>query len=251
MRHEDLTPVGTVVEGVDVGPLSEREVSAVRALLAEHGVAVFRDQHIDDDGFVAFLRSFGALVFTEGETPVDRYPDLNVVSNVGRSTPPKSTFHVDTTYVRRPPVYTALRAVQVPSSGGATLFSNQYAAYAALPREDRSFVDNRTITHRVTGLEGIDGSARHPVVLRHPVSHRKALYLSAPARCVAVSGMNDVDGAEFVRYLFEHSTDEANVYRHIWSPGDVVMWDNRCVMHKADHSGVVGDRVMHRGMVAG
>jgi taurine dioxygenase len=75
--------------------------------------------------------------------------------------------------------------------------------------------------------------------------------VTAPARCVAVSGMSAAESAEVVRELFDHSTREDNTVRHAWSPGDVVMWDNACVLHKADHSGVVGDRVMHRGMVAG
>ncbi|MDJ0392887.1 TauD/TfdA family dioxygenase [Rhodococcus sp. G-MC3] len=251
MRHEAFAPIGAGVDDVHVGCLGSHEIAELRRLLAEHGVLVIRSQNIDDVEFVSFLRCFGDLVFTEGETPVDGYSDLNVISNVGRKTPPKSTFHVDTTYVRHPPAYTALRAVEVPAAGGQTLFSNQYRAYATLPAADRSFVDRRKVTHRVTGLAGMDGSAVHPLVLKHPLSHQKSLYLSAPARCVAVSGMSESDGAEFIEYLVDHSTREPNVYRHSWSPGDVVMWDNRCVMHKADHSGVVGDRVMHRGMVAG
>ena len=83
--------------------------------------------------FLRFLRSFGETVFTVGETPVPGCPDLNVISNVGRTTPPRSTFHTDTSYVRNPPAYTALRAVDVPEQGGQTLFTNQYAAYETLP----------------------------------------------------------------------------------------------------------------------
>jgi taurine dioxygenase len=99
-------------------------------------------------------------------------------------------------------------------------------------------------------LADVAGSAVHPLVLVHPISGRKSLYLSAPIRCTSVSDMSEIDGAEFIRYLVDHSTRTGNIYRHPWSSGDVVMWDNRCVMHKADHAGVVGDRVMHRGMVA-
>lgn len=250
MRYEVLAPIGVRVEDVHVGYLRSQDTMEIRRLLAEHGVAVIPNQHIGDDDFLAFLRSFGEMVFTDGETPVDGYADLNVISNVGRATPPKSTFHVDTTYVRHPPAYTALRAVKVPESGGQTLFSNQYNAYATLPAADREFIARRRVTHRVTGLAGMDGSAVHPLVSKHPLTHRKSLYLSAPARCVAVSGMSQSDGAEFIEYLVDHSTREENVHRHSWSSGDLVMWDNRCVMHRADHAGVVGDRIMHRGMVA-
>ncbi len=235
----------------DIGP---DDVDRLRELLARHGVVVVPGQDLDDAGFVGFLRSFGELAFSTGETPVEGFPDLNVVSNVGRATPPRSTFHVDTSYVRRPPAYTALRAVEIPHHGGETLFTDQYRAFDTLPADVRATLDGRTITHVVTGLElGPDdeSSAEHPVFRRHPLSGRTALYLSTPKRCAAVSGMASDEAASMVAYLYAHSTREDNVHRHAWSPGDVVMWDNGCVLHRADHDGVVGNRVMHRGMVAG
>lgn len=94
-------------------------------------------------------------------------------------------------------------------------------------------------------------AAEHPVFRRHPLSGRTALYMSTPKRCVAVSGMPEAEAADTIGFLFGHATREDNVYRHAWSPGDVVMWDNACVPHRADHDGGVGNRVMHRGMVAG
>ena len=247
-----LDPLGAEVTGVDVGPLAPEDVTALRDLLAEHGVVVVRDQDdVDDARFTAFLRSIGEPAFTTGETPLEGHPELNVVSNVGRTTPPRSNFHIDTGYVSRPPAYTALRGVEIPSRGGQTLFSNQFRAHDTLPADLRARVEGRTLRHVVTGLElGPDdeAAADHPVLRPHPVSGRVALYLDAPARCAAISGLDD-DGAT-VTALLEHSTRDDNVYRHAWRPGDVVIWDNGAVLHKADHSGVVGDRVMHRGMVA-
>lgn len=253
MQVTELAPLGALVHGVRVDALEAPAVSTLRGLLAEHGVLVFRNQNADDAAFVRFLRSFGELMFTVGETPVDGFADLNVVSNVDRQTPPRSTFHVDTSYVRIPPAYTALRAVEVPDRGGHTLFSNQYRAYDSLPAALRQRVDGRTVEHIVTGVElGPDDekSAHHPAFREHPVTGRMALFLTAPARCAAISGMSSTETSEVVTALFEHSTADDNVMRHAWAPGDVVMWDNRCVMHKADHTGVVGRRVMHRGMVA-
>ncbi|ANY08864.1 TauD/TfdA dioxygenase family protein [Pseudonocardia sp. HH130630-07] len=256
MEHTVLEPVGAVVGGFAVPDADAAAVASVRRLLAEHGVVVLPGQHgLGDDDFVAYLRRFGGLAFTAGETPVPGFPDLNVVSNVGRTTPPRSTFHVDTSYLARPPAYTALRAVQVPARGGATQFSNQYRAYDTLPDELRDRLAGRTIRHVVTGLgpqdAGPETEAEHPVFRRHPESGRVALYLSAPARCVAISGLTDGESRRIVAELFAHSTRPGNVLRHAWSPGDVVMWDNACVLHRADHSDVVGDRVLHRGMVAG
>ncbi len=253
MELEVLDPIGVRVTGAALRDLSPEEVARLRELLAEHGVAVFPGQDVDDAAFVAFLRSFGALAFTKGEAAAPGFPDLNVVSNVGRTTPPRSTFHVDTSYVRDPPAYTALRAVELPARGGETLFTNQYRAYETLPAELRDELEGRTITHVVTGVELEDGderAAEHPVFRRHPLSGRTALYLTTPRRCAAISGMEPAAAEETIAVLFAHATREENTYRHAWSPGDLVMWDNACVLHRADHADVDGDRVMHRGMVA-
>ncbi|MEO6881458.1 MAG: TauD/TfdA family dioxygenase [Mycobacteriaceae bacterium] len=247
-------PLGVTLTGVRLQELTDEQVSGLAVLLAEHGVAVIPGQDLDDGEFAQLLHRFGAPAFATGETPVPGHPDLNIVSNVGRTTPPRSTFHVDTSYLRRPPRYTALRAVTVPAQGGETVFTNQYRAYDTLPTRLRDRLDGRTITHVVTGLElGPDDetSAEHPVFRRHPISGRTSVYMSTPARCAAVSGLAAEEADELVSELFTHCTQEDNSFRHAWSAGDVVMWDNACVLHKADHTGVVGDRVMHRGMVAG
>ncbi|KIQ19902.1 TauD/TfdA dioxygenase family protein [Rhodococcus sp. MEB064] len=251
MRHTVIDPVGVLVEDADVESLEPSQVEEIRTLAAEHGVVVFRAQTLDDVRFADFLRSLGEIVFTEGETPVDGHPDLNVISNVGRTTTPRSTFHVDTSYVAKPPSYTALRAVTVPREGGQTVFSNQYRAWETLPVDMRSDLADRTLTHVVTGLDlpdDAESSAEHPLAALHPLSGRRSLYMSTPKRCASISGMTAEQTARTVQFLYDHSTAERNVYRHTWQPGDVVLWDNRCVMHRADHSGVVGDRVMHRGM---
>jgi taurine dioxygenase len=253
MNKVVLSVVGVAVAGLPLGDVDASTAVVLRRLLAEHGVLVMPGQESDDAGFVAFLRQFGELMFTSGETPVTGFPDLNLISNVGRRTPPRSVFHVDTSYVRRPPAYTALRAVTIPAQGGETLFTNQYRAYETLPAQVRATLAGRTIRHVVTGLE-LDGdeetAAEHPVFRRHPISGRTSLYISTPERCVSISGMGDAQARDMIAYLYAHSTAEANTYRHVWSPGDVVMWDNGCVLHRADHAGVAGDRVMHRGMVS-
>jgi taurine dioxygenase len=254
MRLSFLKPVGVTVNGLSVPDAADGDITDLRQLLAEHGVLVLPGQDIDDATFVAFLRRFGDLTLTQGETPVAGHPDLNVVSNVGRTTPPRSVFHVDTSYVRRPPAYTALRAVTVPAQGGETVFTNQYLAFETLPPPVRDWLAGRTIRHQVTGVSpGRDDetAAEHPVFRPHPVSGRTALYISTPERCVSISGLDRQEARATIEFLYEHSTMAPNTYRHAWSPGDIVMWDNGCVLHRADHAGVTGDRVMHRGMVSG
>lgn len=245
-----LAPVGVEIDDLHLDRVGADGADELRSVLAEHGVVVLRDQDVDDAAFLSFLRLFGEPVFTAGETPVDGFADLNVVSNVGRTTPPRSVFHVDTSYVTRPPAYTALRTVAVPEQGGQTIFSNQYRAYDTLPVELHERVRGRLIRHRVSAADGAAG-ADHPVFRVHPLSGRTALYLSTPERCIAMSGLGEDDARRTIAQLYEHSTREDNLLRHHWRPGDVVMWDNGVVLHKADHSGVIGDRVLHRGMVDG
>ncbi len=247
-----LTPVGVQISGLSLHDVDPASIIVLRGLLAEHGVAVLREQFVDDDTFLSLLHALGEPVFTAGETPLPGYPDLNVISNVGRTTPPRSVFHVDTTYISRPPTYTALRAVRIPEQGGQTLFTNQYRAHDTLPAAVRSQLQGRTIRHVVTGVDpgaGQEHEAWHPALRRHPLSGRTALYLSTPQRCIAVSDMTDAQSRELIDFLYRHSTTPANTLRHTWRPGDVVIWDNGVVLHRADHEGVLGDRVMHRGMV--
>ena len=244
MRLKFLDPVGVRITGLSLTDVDAAQAADLRRLLATRGVLVLPGQQVDDPGFIAFLQRFGDLTFTSGETPVDGHPDLNLISNVGRSTPPRSVFHVDTSYVREPPAYTALRAVTVPAAGGETLFTNQYRAFATLPGILRDHLAGRTIRHQVTGLQlssEDETAAEHLVFRPHPVS----------GRCGSISGLADAEARATIDFLYAHSTAEENTYRHAWAPGDVVMWDNGCVLHRADHSGVRGDRVMHRGMVAG
>ncbi|MDT8914746.1 TauD/TfdA family dioxygenase [Amycolatopsis sp. PS_44_ISF1] len=253
MRITVLEPLGVELTRLRPAELGDAEIGVLAGLLAEHGFAVLPGQDLDDRGFTRFLGRFGELVFTAGETPVPGHPDLNLVTNAGRSEPPRSVFHVDTSYVREPPAYTALRAVTVPERGGQTLFTDQYRAFDTLPGELRARLAGRTVTHRVTGVDpggAQESEAEHPLFRRHPITGRTSLYLSSPQRCPAISGLDDEEAAEVIRFLYAHSTAEAGTYRHTWSPGDLVMWDNGCVLHRADHSDVVGTRTLHRGMVA-
>src|ERR1700753_2509375 len=217
-EYAALKPLGAVATGLRVDALGDDEVCELRLHLAWRGVLVLPGQDIDDASFVRFLRSFGETAFTVGETPVPGCPELNIVSNVGRTRPPRSTFHTDTSYVRWPPAYTALRAMIVPERGGQTLFTNQYAAYDTLPRRVREELNGRTITHVVTGLHlgpKHETSAVHPLFRAHPISGRTFLYLSAPSRCAEISGMSARRAADVIAFLFDHSTRDDNVHRHV------------------------------------
>jgi taurine dioxygenase len=249
-----LSPFGLEIKGVDLREVDDEFIQLLERRLGEHGFVLFRDQTLDDAGFVALLERLGPLKFTLGETPVDGQPMLNVVTNVGRTKPPRSVFHTDTSYVPEPPAYTALRVVQSAAAGGETLFADQYRAFESLPPSIRERLTGINVLHAVTGLDlGPDEvrSTWHPLVRRHPSSGRSALFLSTPERCVELSGDLADRGKRIIELLFRPSIRPSRQFRHAGREGDVVIWDDRCTMHGADHTNVSGDRTLHRGMVAG
>jgi taurine dioxygenase len=249
-----LSPFGAEIKGFDVETATVNHIHALKQILAHSGVAVLRKQPISDAKFVAFLKQLGCLTFTAGETPVAHQPELNLVSNVSRKDPPKSVFHTDTSYISNPPAYTALKAVTLPKSGGNTLFCNQYRAFETLPMRVRTQLANAKILHVISGLI-LSGSAEkqawHPLFRQHPISGRIALFVSTPERCRAIAKLDPNLSQRIIRLLYKHSIRSSRIYRHHWRDGDIVIWDNRCTMHRADHSEVVGDRVLYRGLISG
>jgi taurine dioxygenase len=247
-----LLPFGIEVNEIKITEMSDEDIVAVKYALANHGLAIFRKQAVSDADFVAFLNRLGQMTFTVGETPVAHQPALNVVTNIGRAHPPRSVFHTDTSYVAQPPAFTALRAVTIPRSGGETLFSDQYRAYETLPPAVKEQLADARVLHVMSGLGLAENQVTqnwHPLFLRHPLSDRLALFLSTPERCQQISGMTTETARRIVRLLYQHSIRHYRLYRHRWQPDDLAIWDNRCTMHRADHSQVVGDRVLHRGLV--
>lgn len=242
---------GAEISGMDIATARRSDAADIAALVARHRVVVLRNQTCGDADFVRFLAAIGPLTFTDGEVPVADAPDLNIVTNIGRSTPPRSVFHTDTSYVQRPPSYSALRAVILPDAGGCTLFSDQVRAATDLPEAIRNRLTGRTLMHSTTARDGRPIAARHPILRRHPATGEIALYLTTPERCSDLDGMDAATSARIVAILYKRSIKPSAVYRHHWRPGDIVIWDNRTTMHRADHGDVVGDRVLHRGLVQG
>lgn len=252
INFRPLSPFGVEANEIQIAEIADKDLVDLKQAIANHGFVVFRKQAVNDAEFVAFLSRLGPMTFTLGETPVSHQPELNVVTNIGRDRPPRSVFHTDTSYVASPPAFTALRAVTIPASGGATLFSDQYKAYETLPSTVKQQLADARVLHAIAGVtpaEPQESQSWHPLFLRHPLSDRIALFLSTPERCQAISGMVADEARRLVRLLYQHSIRHYRLYRHKWQPGDIAIWDNRCTMHRADHSRVIGDRVLHRGLV--
>lgn len=250
---QNFAPFSVEITGINVSSSEDEVIFNLKHLLANHGVVVIRHQWIDDAEFVSFLKRLGTLMFTAGEKPVPDQPWLNLVSNVGRDCTPRSVFHTDTSYVAQPPAYTALKAISLPEFGGETLFSNQYFAFETLPTQVKERLSSATVLHVATGVKldnDQESKAWHPLFQRHPISGKIALFLSTPERCQSIQGLNLEASQRAIRLLYQHSIRPHRLYRHHWQNGDLVIWDNRCTMHRADHSEVRGDRVLHRGLIA-
>jgi taurine dioxygenase len=248
-----LSPFGIEVSKLVITEVDDEDLVFLKHAIVNNGLLIFRKQVVSDADFVAFLSRLGSMTFTVGETPVSNCPVLNVVSNIGRDRPPRSVFHTDTSYVAKPPAFTALRALTIPAVGGDTLFSDQYRAYKTLPSIVKKQLADVQVLHVMSGLvldDRQETQSWHPLFLRHPISDRLALFLSTPERCQAISGMAIDQAPQVLRVLYQHSIRHYRLYRHRWQPGDIVIWDNRCTMHRADHSLVTGDRLLHRGMVS-
>ena len=218
--------------------------------IATNGVIKLSEPPADPDQFVTLLSSLGPLMFTHGETPVEGHPELNVVTNVNRQGRPKSVFHSDTSYVAHPPAVSALFAVDVPKIGGATKFTDQYLALDLLEENLKSLMQGAMVLHGATGVPD-ERSKWHPLIRINPITNRRSLFLTSLPRCLKLRLADGTDRSDLLKFLYKFSITKARSKTHKWSSGDVIMWDNRCTLHAADHSHVVGHRTLYRGLIIG
>jgi len=204
------------------------------------------------------MSTLGALMFTPGERPLHGHNYVFEVTNRGRRDVPRSVFHSDTSYVARPPSWTALAAVQIPARGGETVFVNQFDALEAAPADLRDALHGVEFLHvasRVANPDAAGEGCWHPVLRRHPELDRVALYVSARERLVAArrhgQRLPDAEAQALIETAHAQACDGAARERHAWRDGDLLLTDNRSTLHAADHSAVQGTRTLHRVMVQG
>ncbi len=197
-------------------------------------------------------------------------PAIHYISNQdrledGRVYIPGEGYHTDHSNDEVPPKATALHAVKLPATGGDTQFVNMYEAYDALPDATKKRIDGLQARHvyqskyserKLPKLPGEKkkietGSVLHPLVRTHPVSGRKAIYIN-PIRIEEIIGLSEIEALPLLDELLEHSTQLKFQYRHKWHSGDVVIWDNRCLLHKANGDYPVAEvRYLYRLMLKG
>jgi alpha-ketoglutarate-dependent taurine dioxygenase len=159
-------------------------------------------------------------------------------------------WHTDKPYHRAPPLLTMLHAVELPPQGGDTEFANMTLAYDALPETMKRRIAGLRVTFR-PAFDSSRPAVDHPLVRTHPDTGRKSLYIGNHAS--GVLGIDEAEGAALLAELLAHATEPRFVYTHRWRRGDVVMWDNRCLLHRAvaNYDVARDRRILHRSVVTG
>lgn len=269
--HPVTGAVGARVDNIDLSqPLDLQTRSAIASALARYGVLFFREQDLTPDQHIELAKSFGDIDRNRFFTPVDGFPEIAEVrkdpdqkKNIGGG------WHTDQSYDTAPAKGSLLYAREVPPYGGDTMFASMYAAYDALSDGLKQTLESLNALHssrhvfgegrvrdwgdlkgRLRNADAANQDAVHPVVIRHPDSGRKALYVN-PDFTVRIHGWTDAESAPLLNYLYEHAASPAFCCRFTWNNGSLAFWDNRATWHYAinDYSGV--RRLMHRITIAG
>lgn len=275
----DIIPTGAAlgaeVRGVDLPSIDDEAFAAIYQAWLDHAVVLFRDQQLSDDDLIRFSRRFGTLdhapVQENGRRFVEGHPEIYVVSNViengvaiGSLGAGEAVWHTDMSYLPDPPKASALYALEVPPTGGDTSFCSMYGAWETLPDELRATAVRLRVKHDGTYNSG--GYVRagvtpsddprtapgtlHPLVCTHPETGRRHLYLGR-RRNAWLEGLPLDESNALLDRIWEVATADALTWRHQWRPGDLVLWDNRCVMHRRDAFDPGSRRVMHRTQIKG
>ena len=268
-----ITPLGAAlgarVSGVDLSrDLDDETFETVHWAFLEHLVLVFPGQSLTPERQVAFTRRFGAVEPhpLRSRPGVKGFPEVMILENApGRPNARGDEWHSDITCAERPPALSLLYALAVPEGRGDTMFCNMYRAYETLSDGMKRMLDGLSAVHTAEKLAernnqpGTDANpipdvpppVVHPVVRTHPETRRKALFVNVSFSDSFVDMTRD-ESAPLLSYLYAHAPKPENVYRHRWTVGDVLMWDNRCAMHYAvaDYDDT-SPRLMHRTTAAG
>jgi taurine dioxygenase len=250
--------LGLEATGIDLSrPLDEAQFREVRDALFAGQVLVFRGQRLTARQFVEFARRFGRPephVIDQFHHP--EFADILVLSNVVRNGKPQGLadagtyFHTDYSYLEVPARATLLYSIEVPKKGGDTLFADQYAAYEELAEQTRRRIDGLVALHHYGNRDDLDPRSRtvasvlsgeqerkldwvrHPLVRRHPVTGRKALY-AVSGSSFGIEGMPEGEALALLDELKQHATREKYRYRLEYGVGDLVIWDNASLLHSA------------------
>ena len=267
--------LGAELSGVDLKNLDELRFAGLEHAWHDHQVVLVRGQTLTDADLVAFSRRFGNLdlapVQETGRRFVEGIPEIYIVSNVLVNGEPigslgagEAVWHTDMSYLDVPPMASMLYALEVPASGGNTSFCSMYAVYQALPAELKRRIEHLQIKHDGTynsggylrqGVAATDDprtspGAVHPLVCTHPDTGRRMLYLGRRRNAYLV-GLELAESEALLDQLWGYTDNPEFAWEHAWRVGDLVLWDNRCTMHRRDPFDASARRIMHRTQIKG
>jgi len=257
--------VGAKITNIDVGKEMTPDVlREVHQAWLDYQVLVFPEQQLDEEDQIRFTANFGEVGGRNRKVPTAEgnsvsHPGIMLISNIRKDGKPigslpdgEMMFHSDGAYAKRPFRYTLLYAIEVPSFGGNTKFSNMYKAYDALPEDFKKRFSNchaeqvyyAGSVKKDKPSESLTGSRIHPLFIKHEETGRTAIYASRLIT-TRIEELSRQESDEALEQIFEISERDEFVYEHIWTPGDFVVWDNRCLNHaRTDFSG--GERRLLR-----
>ncbi|MDP1536953.1 MAG: TauD/TfdA family dioxygenase [Burkholderiales bacterium] len=267
--------LGAEVRCGDVRTLGAAVFAAVYRALLDNLVIRIRGQQLSDPELIAFGRRLGELdcapYAKTGKEKARTHPEIVVVSNVtengqaiGVLRDAEVVWHSDNSYRDRPLSYSALHALEVPPSGGNTGFANMYLALQTLDPGLRQRIEGKTLKHDMTynsagdlreGFQPVNDvrdapGPSHPIIRTHPETGCNALYLGRRPNAY-INGLSVAESEELLEALWAHATQDKFTWHHQWQVGDLLIWDNRCVMHHRDPFDGGYRRVMHRIQCAG
>ena len=259
---------GAVVLGVDIANPSNRQMEEIRQAFTDYGVIFFRDQKLTPEQHIAFARRWGEIDINRFFPADGQYPEIAEVrkekdqlANIGGG------WHTDHSYDEEPAMGSILVARELPEYGGDTMFASMYAAYEALSPGLKKTLDGLRAIHSSEHVFGVNGGYKetdqaaafksgrqsevsHPIVITHPLSGRKALYVN-PAFTIRIDGWTPFESKPLLDYLYQHCSRPEFSCRFSWEPGSVAFWDNRATWHYAINDYHGHHRLMHRITIAG
>ena len=254
--------------GIDLNAAPDAALAtALRRAILDNLVLCIRGQALDPIGYRNAMRLFGTPLIRRQTSQHPEVAEINIISSEdkdvlgdGKRLVNGALWHTDDSFMAMPCSLTMLYGVEVPPVGGDTQFTNMYAAYDALPAQLKRRIADLRVLHkwdssrkgtRVATLAGAMPDATHPLVRTHPETGRKSLYLN-PNRMEQIVGLDRADSDALLDELIAHAIQPRHQYRHKWRQGDIVIWDNRCTMHKANADYPAGARrFMHRIVIEG
>ena len=260
--------LGAEIAGVDLrARLDDQTFEQILAAWHQHLVILLRNQELSEEDQVRFAERFGPPAVIHTREYIRTHPAVMLISNIREDGKPigalpdgEMQFHTDQCHQERPAMASMLYAIEVPSVGGNTLFANGYKAYETLPVEIKRRIEGRRALNaydyhtaamkRGTRLaQGVPFYV-HPVVRTHPATGRRALYVNR-LMTVRIEDMPEDESDELLQLLFDHQERREFIYEHVWRPGDLLMWDNRCALHARTDFAPSERRLLRRVTILG